>query len=185
MPSLFLALLVTALTTLGVRDAVTVSRLSAGLGGGVPLLAACWIAAATGMALAAWVGAGVAEYLGPDARAMLVAFALLGGLELLFQKDRPRPAEPTRSFGAVVLVLAAGQLTGAAGFMTFALAGQGGLPWLVAIGGALGAGGVLSAAWATGEGWERLPLRGIRITVAGLLLVAAIITGLSARGLIG
>jgi len=44
------------------------------------------------------------------------------------------PAEPTRSFGAILIVLGAAQLTAAAGFLVFALAGATGAPWLATAG---------------------------------------------------
>ena len=45
---------------------------------------------------------------------------------------------------------------------------------------------VRTAAWAGGAEWEaRLPLRAVRYTAAGLLIVAALVTGLDARGILG
>lgn len=185
MPSFFLALLTTALATLAGREAVRVARLAAGLGSGAGLLVAAWLAAALAAALAAWLGARIAAGLHPDAKAMLVAFALLlAGIELLVMRNPPKPEEPTRSFGAIALVLAAGQLTGAAGLLAFALAAASGVPLLAGAGAALGIGAALTCAWALAEGWEGLPLRPIRYAVAGLLMLAALATGLSARGLI-
>jgi hypothetical protein len=186
LPSFFLALIAAALATLGGREAVRVARLSAALGGGGALLVAGWLACVIACMLAARLGAAVAGELAPEAKTMLVAVALLvAGLELLVLRPGRAPAEPTRSFGAVLLVLGAAQLTAAAGFLVFALAGATGTPWLAATGGALGSGGVFGAAWAMGPEWEaRMPLRLLRYGVAGLLLVAAVVIGLSARGLL-
>lgn len=187
MPSFFLALLLSALAALGGREAVRVARLAAGLGQATGLLAACWLAAITGMVLAAWLGAGVAQYLHPDAKGMLLALALvMAAVELLMIGPGRKPLEPTRSFGAIVLVLAAGQLTGSGGFVVFALAGKAGIPALAAAGGAVGAGAVLTAAWAAGEEWEtKLPLIALRYGLAAALALAGVLTGLSARGLLG
>jgi hypothetical protein len=175
-----------ALTTLGGREAVRVARLSAALGGGGALLVAGWLACAIACMLAARLGAGIAGELVPDAKAMLVAIALLlAALELLVLRPGRAPAEPTRSFGAVLLVLGAAQLTAAAGFLVFALAGATGAPWLAATGGALGSGTVFAAAWSMGAEWEaRMPIGLLRYGVAVLLLAAALATGLSARGLL-
>ena len=183
MPSFFLALIAAALATLGGREAVRVARLSAALGGGGALLVAGWLACA----LSAWLGAGIAARLGPEAKAMLVAIALLlAGLELAVLRARRAPAEPTRSFGAVLLVIGAAQLTAAAGFLVFALAGATALPALAAAGGALGSGAVLTGAWSMGPEWEaRLPLGPVSYAVAGALILAALVTGLNARGLLG
>lgn len=187
MPSFFLAMVLSALATLGGREAVRVARLASALGQAAGLVTACWLASLAGMALAAWLGVGVGRHLHPDAKEMLVALALLlAGVELLVVGPGRKPLEPTRSFGAILLVLAAGQLTGSAGFLVFALAGNAGMPVLAAAGGVLGAGAVLTAAWTAGQEWEdKLPLPAIRYAVAGLLILAAILTGMSARGLFG
>jgi len=164
-----------------------VARLAAGLGARAPLLIACWLGCIGACALAAWLGAGLAAQLGPDAKAMLVAIALLvSGLELLLLRPGAAPAEPTRSFGAVLIVIGADQLTAAAGFLVFALAAATGAPWLAAAGGALGSGAMLTAAWGLGADWEaRVPLAPMRLAVAGLLVLAAVVTGLDARGILG
>lgn len=172
---------------MGGREAVRVARLSAALGAGTGLLVAGWLACIAASALAARLGAGIAAGLAPEAKAMLVAMALLlAALELAILRPGRAPAEPTRSFGAIALVLSAAQLTAAAGFLVFALAGATGAPSLAATGGALGSGVVLTAAWSAGARWEdRMPLELLRYGVAGLLFLAALFTGLSARGLIG
>jgi len=187
LPSFFLALIAAAAATLGGREAVRVARLSAALGAGTGLLVACWLGCILACALSAWLGAGIAAQLGPEAKAMLVAIALLlAGIELLVLRPGRAPAEPTRSFGAILIVLGAAQLTAAAGFLVFALAGATGAPWLAAAGGALGSGAVLTGAWSLGHEWEaRLPLGVVRHAVAGLLILAAMVTGLDARGILG
>ena len=171
----------------GGREAVRVARLSAALGAGPGLLVACWLACLAGCALSAWLGAGIAAQLAPEAKAMLVAIALLlAGVELAILRPGRAPAEPTRSFGAILLVLGAAQLTSAAGFLVFALAGATALPWLAAAGGAVGSGAVLTMAWSAGGEWEaRLPLTALRYGVAAALIVAALVTGLGARGILG
>jgi putative Ca2+/H+ antiporter (TMEM165/GDT1 family) len=186
LPSFFLALIAAALATLGGREAVRVARLSAALGGGGVLLAAGVLACLIACLLAARLGAGIAGELPPDGKTMLVALALLlAGLELLLLGPGRAPSEPTRSFGAVLLVLSAAQLTAAAGFLVFALAAATGSPWLAAAGGTVGSGGVFTAAWSMGAEWEpRMPLRLLRFGVGGVLVCAALVAGLSARGLL-
>jgi hypothetical protein len=165
---------------------VRIARLSAALGSGIALLVAGWLACAVACLLAARLGAAVAAELAPEAKTMLVAIALLlAAGELFVLRPGPAPAEPTRSFGAVLLVLGAAQLTAAAGFLVFALAGATGSPWLAAAGGALGSGATFTAAWSMAGEWEsRMPLRTLRYGVAALLLVAALVTGLAARGVL-
>lgn len=164
-----------------------VARLGALLGAGVALLVACWFACVLACGLAAWLGARIAAQMIPEAKAMLVAIALLlAGLELALLRPGRAPTEPTRSFGAIALVLSGAQLTAAAGFLVFALAAATGAPGLAGVGGALGSGAVLSAAATMGGEWEtRLPLSLLRYLAAGALVVAALVTGLSARGLLG
>jgi hypothetical protein len=187
LPSFFLALLAAAAATLAGREAVRVARLSAALGAGAGLLTACWMACAFGSGLTAWIGAHIAAQLMPGAKAVLVAIALLlAAGELALMRPGRAPAEPTRSFGAIALVLGSAQLTSAAGFLVLALAAAGPMPELVALGGMMGGGAVLTAAWSVGAEWEaRLPLGPLRWGMAALLLLAALLTGLSARGLLG
>jgi hypothetical protein len=181
--SFVLALAAAATATLAGREAVRVARLSAALGTNTALLTACWLACALGSGAAAWLGTKIGARLAPDASAMVTATALLvaaGDLALL----RPvrAPAEPTRSFGAIVIVLGTAQLTSAVGFLILAVTTAGMAAELAALAGAVGSGAVLTAAWRAGRAWEtRLPLPALRWTIAGLLLLGA---GLSARGLL-
>lgn len=187
MPALFLALLACALATAGGRPALLIGRLSGTLGDGAGLLAAGWITAAAASALAAWAAAWFGPLMAPAARTIFVAIALAAcAVELLLVRPPAPAAEPTRSLGAISLVLFAGQLTDAARFLVLALALATGAPVSAALGGAIGSGAALTAAWALGAEWEaRLPLTAIRRIVAALFLLAAAIVGLAAKGLIG
>lgn len=187
MPALFLTLIAAALAVAGGRSALLTARLAAALRPRVGLLAVCWITVAAASALAAWAGALLAPLMPPAGKTMFAAAALaLAALELLFASSRRAPAEPTRSLGAIALVLFAGQLTDAARFLVLALAVATGEPVFAAIGGALGSGAVLTAAWALGEDWEKhVFLRTIRFAAAAFFGIAAVVTGLAARGLIG
>jgi putative Ca2+/H+ antiporter (TMEM165/GDT1 family) len=187
LPAFFLALLAAALATLASREAVRVARLAEGLGSAAGLIVAIWMATLASSAFAGWVGARLAMELAPDAKTMLVAFALaLGAIELVVLRAGPAPREPTRSTVAILLVLLAAQLTDAARLLVLAIAASTGGPWLAAAGGALGSGAVLTAAWALGAEWEaKLPLKALRWGTAALLLLAALVAGLSARGVLG
>jgi hypothetical protein len=187
MPALFLALLTSALAMLAARPTLQTARVAGALGSGAGLLIACWVTATATSALAGWAGAWLAPQMAPAAKAMFVAAALaLSALELLFMRPRAAPAEPTRSLGAIFVVLLGEQVTDAARFFVLALAVATAGPAFAATGGALGSGAVLTAAWAAGDAWEaRLPLKAIRLGVSGLFLLAAVIVGLSARGVIG
>ena len=183
MLSFVLALTAAAPATLAGREAVRVARLSAALGTNTALLTACWLACALGSGAAAWLGAQIGARLAPDGSAMMTVTALLvaaGDLALL--RPARAPAEPTRSFAAIVIVLSTAQLTSAAGFLILAVTTAGMAAELAALAGMLGSGAVLTAAWRAGGAWEtRLPLMALRWIVVGLLLLGA---ALSARGLL-
>lgn len=187
MPAFYLALIAALVATLAGRETVRVARLSDGLGAGVPLLAVVWVASIASSAFAGWIGSALADQLNPAGKAMLVALALgLAAIELLVLRPPKAPREPTRSAGAVLLVLLAAQSTDAARLIVMALAASTGAPWLAGAGGAIGSGIGLTVAVLAGSELEaRLPLGVLRGTVAGLLVVAALVTGLGARGLIG
>lgn len=186
MPSLFLALLASALAAFGTRQARLVAQLSARLGGSPGLLAACWLTAAATSALAAWGGGLVEPVLTGPGKTMFVAAALaMAAIELAWPMRRKPPAEPTRSLGAIALVLAAGQAADAARFLVLALAVATGNAMLAGVGGALGSGAVLTLAWTLGAEWEaRLPLAAIRLGLGGVFLIAALVVAMSARGII-
>jgi hypothetical protein len=187
MAALFLTLLAAALALAGGRSAMLIARLSGALGGGAGLLAVGWITAAAASALAAWAGSWLAPLMPPAGKTMFAAAALaIAALELLFAFPRRAPTEPTRSLGAIGVVLFAGQMTDAARFLVLALAVATGEPVLAAIGGTLGTGAVLTAGWALGTDWEeRMFLRTIRFAAMALFALAAVVTGLAARGIIG
>lgn len=187
MPALFLTLVTTALAMASGRSALLVARLSGRFGGGLGLLALCWITAAATAAIAAWAGSLLAPMMPPAGKTMFAAAALaLAALEVLIARPGRAPAEPTRSFGAIALVLFAGQLTDAARFLVLALAVATGEPVFAAVGGALGSGLVLTAGWALGASWEkRVFLRTVRFAAAALFGIAAALTALAARGIIG
>ncbi|AKH44030.1 putative Ca2+/H+ antiporter (TMEM165/GDT1 family) [Altererythrobacter atlanticus] len=174
MPAFFTTLIACVLATIGGREVVSTARLSHSLGQGVGLLVAIWASCIASSALAAWVGGVLAPMMAPDAKQVFAAMALLMGAgELALLRPRRKPAEPTRSAGAMLLVLLASQITDAARFLVLALSVANGVPMLAAAGGALGSGIVLTFAWAMGAEWEeRLPLAALRWAAATLLLLA-------------
>lgn len=187
MPSFFLAFLACLIATFGGRESTSVARLSGALGQGPGLLAAIWISAAISSGIAGWLGAAIAPQLIAEAKLVFAAVALmLGGAELLLLRPRQTPAEPTRSTGAILLVLTASQLTDAARFLVLALALATGSAVLAAAGGALASGLVLSMAWVMAGEWERkLPVARIRIAAAALLIAGGTYVLLTGMGLLG
>jgi putative Ca2+/H+ antiporter (TMEM165/GDT1 family) len=179
---LFSLLLVFALAS-GGRDQGLVAQWSDALGRSTPLLLLGLASAACSAALMAWAGAGFADLLPPRAGQMLVAFALaLAGFELAWPVKLAAPREPTRSLGAILIVLAARQVGDAARFAVFALAAWAHWPATAALGGAIGGAGAIALGWALGaEGLARWPLPILRRVLAAGLLAAAMFIGLDAR----
>lgn len=186
MSSLLFALVGCFLASFDARDQMLVARLSAALGRSKPLLAvAVASAAATGF-LAARAGAWLSGMMSESAASMFVALALFfAGAELAWPHRFVRFDEPTRSLGAIALVMFARQITDGSRFLVCAVAAATALPGLAGVGGALGGAAAVTVAWAMGGNLERgLPLRRIRLGLAAILIVLAIVIGLSARGLI-
>jgi Ca2+/H+ antiporter, TMEM165/GDT1 family len=187
MTGFFLALLACLAVELSGRDAVRVAQLSARLGPGAGLLAAIWVSAIATSALAAFAATLIGPAMPGPARQMLVAFALvLAALELALRRAPRAPAEPTRSTGAMLLVLLAAQLTDGARLLVLALAIASKAPVAAAVGGALASGAALSVAAVAAAHWpDATRVKPVRLAVAGLLLIFGIATGLDARGLLG
>ncbi len=191
MDSFLFCLVLVAAIALGGRDQMIVAQLSDALGEGaggmtrrpVPLLAlgiACACATAAAMTYA---GMSLADIMPARAAQMLVAFALAIAAFELFWPVRVKPLyEPTRSFGAIGLVLLWRQAGDAARFAIFAFAAQAVYPLSALMGGALGGAAAIALGWSAGYArLSRLPLRAIRQGLGAALLVAALFVGLNAR----
>ena len=187
MTGFFLALVACLAVELPGRDGVRVAQLAARLGPGAGLLAAIWASAMATSVIAVFAATLIGPAMPGPARQMLLAFALaLGALELALRRAPRAPEEPTRSTGAMLLVLLAAQLTDGARLLLLALAIATKAPLAVAAGGALASGAVLTLAALAGAQWPAfLRQRPCRLAVAGVLLAFGIITGLDARGLLG
>lgn len=183
MDSFLLALLLVFALALGGRDQWLVAQWSDALGRSVPLLVVGMACAALSAALMALLGEGFAARLPPRAAQMLVAFALaIAGFELAWPVKHKAPREPTRSLGAIAIVLAARQVGDAGRFAVFALAVWAHLPATAALGGAMGGAGAIALGWSLGaEGLARWPLPMLRRLLALALFVAALFIGLNAR----
>lgn len=180
----FLLTLVLVFTiALGGRDASIMAGLADRLGRAPALLALGMASAALSAALMAWLGSTFATLLPYRAAQMLVAFALgFAALELALPLKLKQPAEPTRSLGAIALVLLARQVVDAARFVVFAFAALAHVPWVSALGGALAGAGALALAWSVGvEGMARYPVAVWRRLLAGLCAISGVFIGLDAR----
>ena len=176
MTPLLFAMVASFLAATGARDQILVARLAVALA-----------SSALTAGIAAWFGAQLAQTMSVNAATMFVAIALLlASFECGWPNREKTPREPTRSLGAIAIVLFVRQLTDASRFLVAAFAVVFASWPLAGMGGALGGGAAVALGWMLGAQLdERLPLRGIRIALAIILFVLAAITGLSDRGIIG
>jgi len=174
------------LAATGARDQLLVAALRERLGPSGALLVVSLVSSVATAALAGWFGGRLAAKLSADAATMLVAIALLlASFECAWPHRFRKPEEPTRSFGAIGIVLFARQLTDASRFLVVAFAAALASPALAGLGGALGGGAAVALGWMMGEELERqLPLRRLRVLLSAALFAIAIVIGLSARGLV-
>jgi len=178
-----LALLLVFALAMGGRDQWLVAQWAESLHRSTALLVVAVLCAGLSACAMAWVGAEFAALLPHRAAQMLVAFALgVAAIELALPARVRKPQEPTRSLGAIGIVLLARQIGDGARFAVFALAAWTALPVAAAIGGALGGAAAVTIGWAFGaQGLARIPLRAVRWALAGGLAIAAIFVGLDAR----
>lgn len=183
MDGFLLSLLLVFALALGGRDQWLVAQWSDALGQSWLLLLIAAASAASSAGVMAWVGAEFAALLPRRAAQMLVAFALaIAAFELAWPVRVQAPREPTRSLGAIGIVLLARQMGDGARFAVFALAAWANWPVTAGLGGALGGAGAVALGWTIGAaGLARWPLRAVRMVLAACLIVAAVFTGLNAR----
>jgi len=183
MDSFLLSMLLVFALAMGGRDQLLVARWADALGRRLSLLALAVVSACIAAAAMAWIGAEFAALLPRRAAQMLIAFALGVAAVELAMPVRLKPArEPTRSLGAIGIVLFARQVGDGARFAVFALAAGATMPITAALGGALAGAAAVILGWSIGaEGLARLPLRPLRWVLAAGLIVAALFTGLNAR----
>jgi putative Ca2+/H+ antiporter (TMEM165/GDT1 family) len=186
MTSFMFAMVASFLAATGSRDQLLVAHLRERLGSSYALLLLAVATAIVSAFIAAWFGSLLAGQLSSDATTMFVAIAmLLAAVECAWPNRARKPREPTRSLGAIGIVLFLRQLTDASRFLIAAFAAALASPMLAASGGAIGGSAAVGLGWFLGERLEHLPLPAIRLCFAALLLLLAIGLGLTARGLIG
>ncbi len=185
MPAFFLTFLACLVVTIAGREQLRVARLSAALGPGPGLWLVVVASSLLTTLFAAWLGHALAPAMAGAGKQMFVALALLlAGLEVAILRAPARPQEPTRSTGAIFIVLAAAQFTDAARFIVLAMVVATDRLELTFAGGAAGALAALSIAMVAGQRWEQnLPVRRLAQVVGALLVLAALVLGMSARGI--
>lgn len=186
MSSLLFAFVAVLLGSFGGRDQLIVAQVSGASRRGPGVLCAAIASATLSAVVMALAGQAVSTMLPGPGKTMLVAIALLfASLELAWPVKQARAKEPTRSVAAILIVLVVKQFGDGARFLVFAIAAATGAPLLAGLGGAAGGTLALLAAWALGEqDLARLPMRPLRLALAGIALLAAIVIGLGARGII-
>lgn len=183
MSGLLFALLATLVAGFAARDQVLVAQFSARFGARPGLLLVALACAAATMATAAAAALWLAPRLTGNARVVFAALALgLAGIEMLFARRRPPPAEPTQSLGAFAIVLFAQQLTDAARFVVFAIAVATRAPLAVGIGGALGAMAMITFGWSAGAAFRTELLAPWRRALGTMVLILALIIGAVGSG---
>lgn len=186
MDSFLFAFAAVLLLSIGGRDQIMVARFSAKLGQSGALLAVAVLVSAASAGVMAYAGAHIAVLLPMPAQHMLIAIALaIAALELFWPVRLRMAKEPTRSLGAIGIVLFARQIGDAARFAVFAFAAATVLAPLAWLGGALGGAGAMLLAWTMREELEeRFPLRKARIALGVIVMLVAVWTALAARGLV-
>ncbi|WP_435198861.1 TMEM165/GDT1 family protein [Qipengyuania sp. 902] len=186
MTSFLFAMVASFLAATGSRDQLLVAHLRERLGGSYALLLLAITTAIATAFIAAWFGGTLAGQLSSDAATMFVAIAmLLAAVECAWPNRARTPQEPTRSLGAIGIVLFLRQLTDSSRFLIAAFAAALASPMLAASGGAIGGAAAVCFGWFLGGKLEHLPLRLIRLCLAAVLFLLAVWIGLTARGLIG
>ncbi|MEL6737866.1 MAG: hypothetical protein AAFO28_02965 [Pseudomonadota bacterium] len=191
MDSFLFCLLLVAGIALGGRDQRVIAQLSDALADRsgplirrpVPLLVLGCVCAGLSAGVMTYAGLSLAALLPQRAAQMLVAFALaLAAFELAWPVRVKPTREPTRSLGAIGLVLLWRQLGDGARFVIFAFAAGAVYPLAAFAGGALGGGAAIVMGWMMGDTqFASWPLYVIRRTFALCMIVAALFIGLNAR----
>jgi hypothetical protein len=166
-------------TSNGARAQLLVAWLARELGRSQSLLlSALFISSAT-MLLAAWLGSQARLHLGDEEVGWLTVLAMLGAsVELLWPMRMRAASEPTRSFGAISLVLAGRQSIDAPRLVILAAGMQLGPASLLGVGGAIGAGISLWFGWRFGEIVQRqASVDALRWIIGLILLVLALLLG--------
>lgn len=181
------AFLLAVLSQLGERPPLLTAILADRYGRPLTVALAAGLAHAAGNGLAALAGMAMAPILTPNARALLLAVALLmGGVGALWRVKPPERLDSWRLgplltplLGIFILALGSGTQ-----FFTLALATRG-EPWFAAAGATIGAFAVAFVAAVLGElGWKAVPFGKIRLGIGLLFLAAGAIIGLGALRLL-
>lgn len=170
--TLLMAVAAGFITANGGRAQWLVARLSNDLGPSLGLLLCGLTTSGVAMGLSVWLGAMASAHFGSAALSAVAALALFGATgELLWPVRAPLAKEPTRSLGAISLVLFAKQVLDAPRLILFAVATQIPQAIVLGLGGAIGVGFCLWLAWEFGEIIERQFSTVVARWITGLILL--------------
>jgi len=186
MDALMAALVAALLTQATDRSAWLAARLGTRFDSHAAIIAGLVLALAVVNAIAATGAMLVAPILTPNARALLLALALVSAGAAALVRAKP-PAETFRG-GAFIAALAGGLALGIGDrtqFITFALAARTPIPALAAVGATIGGLAIQIPAVLAGErAYSQAPECAIRLPIAILLLGAGAVIGLNALRLL-
>ena len=179
--TLLTVFLATMLASQGGRDQLLVASLSHRLGTGPGLVLASVLAVCVSTAAWGWLGVQASAAIGEDNRSTLVGIAIIVAAILLVARSRlTLPKEPTRSIGAITLVLIMRQIFDAPRLLTFATFAWLGSSWGLSAAAALGSLFALAQAMVMGSRLHQWPhwrrLRTIlAITLLGAMLASFLV----------
>ena len=188
MDALLTALLGCFLAEIGDKNQLLVLALATRFSRDGAIIAGIMVAAAANAAIGAVAGAFLAPMLGSDARLLFLALAVLFlGLGLLWRVKAPDPlaewpAGPflTTALGLFILGFGDGSQ-----FLILGIATRTAEPLLAGVGGALGVmAALVPVALLRGSILPAKPVRAIRLTAAALMLIIALMLGVTAMGLV-
>ena len=174
---LLMAMAAGFVATNGGRAQLLVARLARVLGRSQGLLLSALAASSGTMLLAVWLGSIARLQLDNDLVGWLAALAILAAsIELLWPIRMREAKEPTRSLGAISLVLITRQFVDAPRLVVFAASTQLAPATILALGGALGGGICLWFGWRFGDMVDRrFAAKPVRWTMGLILLGLAIL----------
>lgn len=185
MPAFYLTLIAVLLAGTGARDQMTIAGLARVQGPRPGVLIVALGSAVLTALFAAWAAQTVLAELPPPARTIFAAIALgMAGLESMVLAPRRDPREPTRSLGALALVLLAQQVTDAARFLVFGMGVGLAAPIASGAAGVLGGGALAGFAWAFPQMAGIPAARWVRRIAGALLTIAALTMALSEFGIL-
>lgn len=183
MAALLFSFVIVLLAGVGGRDQVLLAALVTRQGRRPGLLIVAGASAVISTMLAVWAARFIADTLSADARLLFAAMALgLAGGEMIVGRRIAIPAEPTRSLGALAVVLFARQITDAARFVLMGIAAATRAAIPTVLGGALAAVTLALAGWLAAEDVVAFDLTRVRRIIACALLAVAIYLVLRGTG---